>query len=57
MKKRSSYEFTGDEDDYALKCQQCRHSYVKQDASDELRCSCRNGECNFEPYKENLKHV
>ena len=48
-RKRTRYEFTGDEDEWALKCKQCKHSYVTKDQSDEIKCSCRNGQCNYEP--------
>lgn len=53
MKKRPSYEASGNEEDYVKKCQKCKHSYTRQNESDTLFCSLK--ECRYEPIKESSR--
>lgn len=47
MKKQLRYDASGDEEDYVKKCMTCKRAYTRQNESDTLFCSSRNG-CKYE---------
>ena len=49
-KKRTRYEFSGDEGKDILKCKECVHQYTKIGESDTLYCSAKGG-CKFKTRK------